>query len=58
MQNLFSPESLKPKAPLPKPCDRCKKHRVKCDRNPLQCNHCKKRGIPCTYVSVPKKRGP
>ncbi|KXN66023.1 hypothetical protein CONCODRAFT_12224 [Conidiobolus coronatus NRRL 28638] len=42
----------------PRPCDRCRKHRIRCDRNTQQCLNCKKKGLDCTYNDIPKKRGP
>ncbi|KXN67382.1 hypothetical protein CONCODRAFT_86991 [Conidiobolus coronatus NRRL 28638] len=42
----------------PRPCDRCRKHRIKCDRSLLGCSHCTKNSILCEYKYIPKKRGP
>ncbi|KXN67383.1 hypothetical protein CONCODRAFT_10563 [Conidiobolus coronatus NRRL 28638] len=42
----------------PRPCDRCRKHRIKCDRSLLGCSHCTKNSVLCEYKYIPKKRGP
>jgi hypothetical protein len=49
-------ESIKLQAP--RPCDRCRKHRIKCNRSLSGCAHCTKNSIPCEYKYIPKKRGP
>jgi hypothetical protein len=42
----------------PRPCDRCRKRRIRCDRDLNECSNCKNSGLKCTYLDVPKKRGP
>ncbi|KXN73295.1 hypothetical protein CONCODRAFT_3774 [Conidiobolus coronatus NRRL 28638] len=40
------------------PCDGCKLHHRKCSRDLTQCSNCEKRGVRCTYLTAPKRRGP
>jgi hypothetical protein len=40
------------------PCDGCKGHHIKCDKNLDGCKNCSRRGINCTYLITRKRRGP
>lgn len=40
------------------PCDGCKGHHIKCDKNLDGCKNCSRRDIPCTYLITRKRRGP
>ncbi|KXN73291.1 hypothetical protein CONCODRAFT_3769 [Conidiobolus coronatus NRRL 28638] len=40
------------------PCDGCKGHHIKCDKNLEGCANCSRRGISCTYLISRKRRGP
>ncbi|KXN73286.1 hypothetical protein CONCODRAFT_77426 [Conidiobolus coronatus NRRL 28638] len=40
------------------PCDGCKGHHIKCDKNLNGCKNCTRRDIPCTYLITRKRRGP
>jgi hypothetical protein len=59
--NCINPEELNNNISswmAPRPCDRCRQRRVRCDRDLSQCNHCKNHNVDCSYNYVTKKRGP
>ncbi|OAQ58777.1 amylase cluster transcriptional regulator AmyR [Purpureocillium lilacinum] len=39
-------------------CDRCRQKKSRCDRHRPVCSNCGKTGSTCTWVAVPKRRGP
>ncbi|KAI9297643.1 hypothetical protein K502DRAFT_287657, partial [Neoconidiobolus thromboides FSU 785] len=41
-----------------RPCDTCRRRKVKCDKAFPICFRCLKYGYSCSYKDVPKKRGP
>ncbi|KXN67384.1 hypothetical protein CONCODRAFT_80175 [Conidiobolus coronatus NRRL 28638] len=57
-QKTFNNKEKNNKLQASKPCDRCRKHRIKCNRSLLGCTHCAKNSIICEYKYIPKKRGP
>ncbi|KAI0221356.1 hypothetical protein L0F63_002654 [Massospora cicadina] len=41
-----------------RPCDTCRRRKVRCDRGFPKCQRCIKFTYACSYADVPKKRVP
>ncbi|KAJ6437742.1 amylase cluster transcriptional regulator AmyR [Purpureocillium lavendulum] len=39
-------------------CDQCRQRKSRCDRHRPVCSNCDKTGSACTWMAVPKRRGP